>query len=172
MTAAILILLAAGSALLSRARTPPVDSLPRKIERTRQSLANLRVALELFRLDTGRYPTTAEGLPSLVVPPEGVPNWDGPYIIVLKNDLWGRPFRYWLDRDIPRLAGDGPDRESNTDDDLIVTEEGTRIEFPPTGGLRAVIAFTDGHRQAIVDETLPPPRAIRTHILPADTVPP
>jgi len=166
MTAAILILLAAGSALLSRARTPPVDSLPRKIERTRQSLANLRVAVELFRLDTGRYPTTAEGLPALVVPPEGMQNWDGPYIIVLKNDLWGRPFRYWIEGDIPRLAGDGPDRESNTEDDLIVTEEGTRIEFPDAGGLRAVIAFSDGIRQAVVDETLPPPRAIRTRILP------
>ena len=165
MTAAILILLAAGSALLSRARTPPVDSLPRKLERTRQSLATLRVAVELFRLDTGRYPTTEEGLAALVVSPEGLEHWDGPYIVVLKNDLWGRPFRYWLDGSVPRLAADGPDGERETADDLIVAEEKTRIEFPAGGGIRAIIAFADGLQQAIVDETLPSPRSIRAQIL-------
>jgi hypothetical protein len=36
-------------------------------------------ALDQFRLDTGRYPTTSEGLNALVSNP-GIPGWDGPYL--------------------------------------------------------------------------------------------
>ena len=52
------------------------------------------VALDNFRLDLGRYPTTAEGLAALQKNP-GLENWDGPY---LKKDLpldpWGNPYAY------------------------------------------------------------------------------
>jgi general secretion pathway protein G len=51
-------------------------------------------ALELFRLDTGRYPTTAEGLNALVVDP-GIENWNGPYLKkAIPNDPWKRPYNY------------------------------------------------------------------------------
>ena len=50
--------------------------------------------LDHFRLDTARYPTTQEGLNSLVNNP-GIEKWDGPYIKkyikkALPNDPWGR----------------------------------------------------------------------------------
>jgi general secretion pathway protein G len=51
-------------------------------------------ALDMFRIDVGRYPTTQESLDSLMQTP-GVERWDGPY---LKNpvplDPWGNPYIY------------------------------------------------------------------------------
>lgn len=41
---------------------------------------NVGAALELFRLDAGRYPTPQEGLDALVKPPASVPVWNGPYL--------------------------------------------------------------------------------------------
>lgn len=55
----------------------------------------LGTALDTFRLDVGRYPTTQEGLQALRSQLSGVPRWDGPY---LKKDVpldpWGRPYVY------------------------------------------------------------------------------
>ena len=39
--------------------------------------------LDIYKLDTGKYPTTQEGLRALLQAPAGVPNWNGPYV---KND--------------------------------------------------------------------------------------
>ena len=39
--------------------------------------------LDVYKLDTGKYPTTQEGLKALLQAPAGVPNWNGPYV---KND--------------------------------------------------------------------------------------
>jgi general secretion pathway protein G len=51
-------------------------------------------ALDQFRLDTGRYPTTQEGLNALATNP-GVDKWDGPYLKKgLPNDPWGKPYQY------------------------------------------------------------------------------
>lgn len=51
-------------------------------------------ALDAFRLDVGRYPTTAEGLNALVTNP-GVEGWNGPYLKKgLPNDPWKRPYQY------------------------------------------------------------------------------
>jgi len=51
-------------------------------------------ALDQFRLDVGRYPTTQEGLAALITNP-GVDNWEGPYLKkALPNDPWGRPYNY------------------------------------------------------------------------------
>ncbi len=51
-------------------------------------------ALDQFRLDTGRYPTTEEGLSALMTNP-GIDNWDGPYLKKnLPNDPWNKPYNY------------------------------------------------------------------------------
>lgn len=56
----------------------------------------LSSALELFKLDTGRYPTSSEGLKALVQAPSGVSAWNGPYLTKreVPNDPWGRPYNY------------------------------------------------------------------------------
>jgi len=52
-------------------------------------------ALQAFRIDMGRYPTTSEGLQVLVISPGSDPQWRGPY---LKGDVpkdpWGTPYGY------------------------------------------------------------------------------
>jgi general secretion pathway protein G len=52
-------------------------------------------ALDAFRLDTGRYPTTEEGLKALREKPSGIENWQGPYLPKeLPSDPWGRAYVY------------------------------------------------------------------------------
>jgi len=70
-----------------------------KVGKGKQSAAKAQIellgqALDQFKLDTGRYPTTSEGLNALVVNP-GTSNWDGPYLKkAVPNDPWGRPYVY------------------------------------------------------------------------------
>jgi general secretion pathway protein G len=59
-------------------------------------IESLSSALELFKLDIGRYPTTNEGLQALVQSPGGATGWNGPYLTKreVPNDPWGRPYNY------------------------------------------------------------------------------
>jgi general secretion pathway protein G len=89
--------------------------------------ANLAVALDLYELDNGTYPTTEQGLEALVekpaIPPEP-PNWNGPYLKKrLPNDPWGEAYVYrspglnnQYDYD---LSSKGPDRIEGSDDDIV-----------------------------------------------------
>lgn len=55
----------------------------------------LGTALDSFRLDIGRYPTTQEGLNALRSKPNGIDRWDGPYINKdIPLDPWARPYFY------------------------------------------------------------------------------
>lgn len=57
-------------------------------------IKDLEQAVELFKLDVGRFPTSAEGLEALVTNP-GVNGWNGPYLRRgLPDDPWGHAFRY------------------------------------------------------------------------------
>lgn len=53
-------------------------------------------ALDLFRLDVGRYPSDQEGLDALVERPSGMDRWNGPYVRRrdMLADPWGRPYSY------------------------------------------------------------------------------
>jgi general secretion pathway protein G len=62
---------------------------------TRAQIEAFGRALDTFRLDVGRYPTTEEGLSALLVQPAGATRWNGPY---LKKDVpldpWGHAYVY------------------------------------------------------------------------------
>ena len=66
-----------------------------KIKAAKAQIELLGTALDTFRLNVGRYPTTQEGLEALRTKPGGLERWDGPY---LKKDLpldpWGKPYAY------------------------------------------------------------------------------
>ena len=66
-----------------------------KLKTTRAQIELFGTALDTFRLDVGRYPTSDEGLQALRQKPGGLERWDGPY---LKKDLpldpWSKPFVY------------------------------------------------------------------------------
>ncbi len=75
-----------------------------KVSETRQTTAHnqmdvFKLALDTYRLDNGRYPTTAQGLEALVVKPSTSPvpnNWAGPYLeeTKLPLDPWGNDYHY------------------------------------------------------------------------------
>jgi general secretion pathway protein G len=66
-----------------------------KIGAAKSDVSALSSAIDIFRLDTGRYPTVEEGLSALSVPPSDVTGWKGPYLKKsITNDPWGRPYEY------------------------------------------------------------------------------
>ncbi|GGX90512.1 type II secretion system major pseudopilin GspG [Vogesella sp. AC12] len=55
----------------------------------------LEKSLDQYRLDTGRYPTTEQGLAALYTRPADEPKWQGPYLKKAPPpDPWGRPYQY------------------------------------------------------------------------------
>ena len=58
-------------------------------------IRDLEQALEMYKLDVGRYPSTEQGLDALVRRPGAAAGWNGPY---LKSDVpadpWNRPYEY------------------------------------------------------------------------------
>ena len=67
-----------------------------KTQAARVQIQNDMAALELFRLDVGRYPTQQEGLAALVTAPPTAQNWNGPYLKKdsALTDPWGEGYNY------------------------------------------------------------------------------
>jgi general secretion pathway protein G len=67
-----------------------------KSKTTAVQIADIDKALEIYKLDVGRYPTNEEGLASLMKRPGSAGGWNGPYLKgdALPTDPWGHPFRY------------------------------------------------------------------------------
>lgn len=77
-----------------------------KRTQTRAQIESFMTALGAYKLDTGTYPTTDQGLNALRVKPENVPQWAGPYLPKdIPMDAWGRPYLYKY----PGEHGDEPD---------------------------------------------------------------
>lgn len=52
-------------------------------------------ALDQYRLDTGHYPSTTQGLAALMAKPAGEGKWEGPYLKkAVPTDPWGNPYQY------------------------------------------------------------------------------
>ncbi len=51
-----------------------------KSETAKMQIERIGGALDLYRLEIGRYPSDQEGIAALVEPPAGVPRWNGPYL--------------------------------------------------------------------------------------------
>jgi general secretion pathway protein G len=66
-----------------------------RVQTARTQIETIGQALDHFRLDTGRYPTTTEGLNALNTNP-GIQEWAGPYLkkLAIPNDPWGTPYQY------------------------------------------------------------------------------
>jgi general secretion pathway protein G len=84
--------------------------------------AHLATALKLYDLDSGMFPTTAQGLMALRQRPTNAPapkNWSGPYIEQDPMDPWGNPYQYaspGTHRSDYDLWSKGKDLESTQDD--------------------------------------------------------
>jgi general secretion pathway protein G len=81
-------------------------------------------ALDTFRLDVGRYPTTEEGLASLITKPDTAAKWNGPYLRrQLPKDPWGNAYQYHSpgaknDFDLLSFGRDGQPGGSGDDADI------------------------------------------------------
>lgn len=66
-----------------------------KAKTAKVQIAEMEQALDLFKLDVGRYPTEAESLRVLVERPGNLPGWNGPYLKKgLPADPWNAPYQY------------------------------------------------------------------------------
>jgi general secretion pathway protein G len=67
-----------------------------KVKAARIQLQSFVTALDLFYLDAGRYPSSAEGLSALVRQTPGVAAWNGPYLKGgnVPNDPWNHGYVY------------------------------------------------------------------------------
>ncbi len=67
-----------------------------RVKAAKLQIESFGSALDLFYLDAGRYPSSAEGLAALVQRPTGVEIWNGPYVKGgrLPSDPWGHAYLY------------------------------------------------------------------------------
>ena len=96
-----------------------------KIKAAKAQIEMFGTALDTFRLDTGRYPTTEEGLKALREKPPGVDHWEGPYLPKeIPLDPWGRPYVYKSpgdngEYDLLSLGKDGAEGGEGEDQDVV-----------------------------------------------------
>lgn len=97
-----------------------------KTKTARIQIEELGAALDIFRLETGRYPTTAEGLRALVERPGDLQSWNGPYLKkrIVPADPWERPYHYRSpgrhgEYDLYTLGRDGSEGGEGEDADVV-----------------------------------------------------
>ena len=93
----VLVILGLLAALIGPRILGRVGGAKQKIARSQ--IAMLEAALDQYRLDMGRYPSTEEGLRALIEPPEDEEQrrkWQGPYLKKAKipKDPWGHDYHY------------------------------------------------------------------------------
>ena len=96
-----------------------------RVKSAKIQIQGFSAALDLFYLDTGRYPTGAEGLEALVRPVGGTTAWNGPYLRGGKvpTDPWGNVYVYRVPGErsayeIRSLGSDGQEGGSGLAADL------------------------------------------------------
>jgi general secretion pathway protein G len=97
-----------------------------KVRAAEIQVQQLGTILDMYRLDVGGYPSTSDGLESLMTSPPGVDRWAGPY---LKNrdsltDPWGNPYGYRApgdhgDYDLWSNGADGSEGGEDDNADII-----------------------------------------------------
>jgi len=89
-----------------------------RIKATRASIAAISTQVDIYQLDTGRYPSSLDNL----ISSSGESNWNGPYIRGGKEalvDAWGTPFSYKSSSDGTfKIISGGPDAQVGTGDDV------------------------------------------------------
>ncbi|MEO5765396.1 MAG: type II secretion system major pseudopilin GspG [Casimicrobiaceae bacterium] len=96
-----------------------------KADAAKIEISQIGQALDLFKLEVGRYPTSQEGLQALISAPPGIANWNGPYWkkTTLPKDPWGNEYRYSSPGqsgayDIVSLGADGKEGGDGANKDI------------------------------------------------------
>lgn len=122
---AVVMLSFAGILLLSKAKAPQAAGIRKTpAMEAANDLGVLSIALNRFKADIGRYPTTEEGLQALINNP-GLKNWPRAYVNLIRPDPWHKHYVYSSNEEVFILLSMGPDKMENTADDIyppIVTD--------------------------------------------------
>jgi general secretion pathway protein G len=97
-----------------------------RVTKAKQDIRAYETALNLYRMDNFRYPTTEQGLEALVKRPvdPNIRNWkEGGYIDGMKKDPWGNEYAYIApgsrgDYDLYTLGADGQPGGEGQDADI------------------------------------------------------
>jgi general secretion pathway protein G len=94
------------------------------VNRARQDIRGIETALDLFRLDNFKYPSTEDGLEALVTNPgeDAAPNWKS-YLRRVPMDPWNKPYLYLYpgqrgNYDVFTLGADGREGGEGIDADI------------------------------------------------------
>lgn len=91
-----------------------------RVTACRAQINGFLTALGAYKLDTSVWPTSEQGLQALRLRPEGLTNWNGPYLPQdVPNDPWGHPYIYKYPGehgDEPDIISYGADRAPGGDD--------------------------------------------------------
>ena len=91
----------------------------------RAQIAAIETAVENYRVDTGSFPSTEQGLAALEKAPANETKWGGPYLKkALPLDPWGKAYQYRLpgeksEFDIFTLGKDGKAGGTGNDEDVF-----------------------------------------------------
>ena len=96
------------------------------ISATKTQIGAFEQQLSIYQLHMNSYPTSQQGLNALRQPPSDLKNvekWQGPYANKdIPIDPWDNPYQYESNvSDQYKIWSSGPDGQSGTDDDIIVT---------------------------------------------------
>ena len=96
-----------------------------KADAAKIEIGQIGQSLDLYKLETGRYPSSSDGLQALVTAPAGASNWNGPYWkkSQIPKDPWGNDYRYTSPGqkgayDILSLGADGKEGGEGANKDI------------------------------------------------------
>ncbi len=100
-----------------------------KITAAKAQIELISTAIDIYKLDTGKYPSQDTGLQSLNTKPGDVRNWKGPYMKKNKipKDPWGTEYIYINpgthgDYDLISYGADGSEGGSDDNKDIVSWE--------------------------------------------------
>ena len=92
----------------------------------RQQINQISQTLGMYKLDTGTFPTTEQGLRALREKPGNINQWNGPYLqMELPTDPWGKPYAYKFpgehgdEPDVISYGGDGQPGGTGLNEDIV-----------------------------------------------------
>ncbi|MGR9115828.1 MAG: type II secretion system major pseudopilin GspG [Gammaproteobacteria bacterium] len=100
-----------------------------KVKAAKVQIEGLASALDMYKLDVGRYPTTEQGLEALIEKPADVNRWNGPYLRKSKVPLdpWQQAYQYVFPGehgsfDLFTLGADEKEGGEGEDQDIVSWE--------------------------------------------------
>jgi len=97
-----------------------------KTKAAKIQIEELSSALEMYKIDTNRYPTTEQTLQALVQQPAGVDGWNGPYLRknFVPQDPWKKNYNYRYpgrnaEYEIYSLGADGAEGGEKENQDVL-----------------------------------------------------